>query len=218
MIKRIDEGSSARQVETGGFVGHRLALDFANLWLPDDTPEESRASYPVLVDFLAARRVIHIASKPALLTLWQTSPEEVADFLRKAASFRSALNILFQARIGGAEISHALVEPVNKILAHTAGYDRLEPLEEHGAGQPDWRLALHARAQGLEWLLTAIARSAAELISEGPLAPIRKCVNPRCGLFFYDDSRTGRRRWCSMAVCGNRAKVSAHYKRAKNNP
>ena len=42
---------------------------------------------------------------------------------------------------------------------------------------------------------------------------IRRCANPRCHLYFRDPSRTRRRRWCSMAVCGNRMKVAAHLRR-----
>jgi predicted RNA-binding Zn ribbon-like protein len=42
---------------------------------------------------------------------------------------------------------------------------------------------------------------------------IKRCANPRCVLYFRDTSRTRRRRWCSMAVCGNRMKVAAHARR-----
>lgn len=44
---------------------------------------------------------------------------------------------------------------------------------------------------------------------------IRRCANPRCVLLFLDVSRSGQRRWCDMATCGNRAKVSAHYARTR---
>ena len=44
---------------------------------------------------------------------------------------------------------------------------------------------------------------------------IARCANPNCRLFFYDASRTRRRRWCSMATCGNRHKVSAFLKRRR---
>jgi predicted RNA-binding Zn ribbon-like protein len=70
-----------------------------------------------------------------------------------------------------------------------------------------------AREGGLDWLLAAIARSAAELIAEGSTARLRICSNPGCGLFFYDMSRTRRRRWCSMSRCGNRHKVAAFSRR-----
>lgn len=44
---------------------------------------------------------------------------------------------------------------------------------------------------------------------------IRKCASQTCVLHFHDTSRNGTRRWCSMAVCGNRAKASRHYARTR---
>ncbi|MBT2456271.1 CGNR zinc finger domain-containing protein [Streptomyces sp. ISL-86] len=44
---------------------------------------------------------------------------------------------------------------------------------------------------------------------------IRSCASPACVLHFYDISRNGTRRWCSMAACGNRAKASRHYARTR---
>ncbi|MCO1597457.1 CGNR zinc finger domain-containing protein [Micromonospora sp. RHAY321] len=42
---------------------------------------------------------------------------------------------------------------------------------------------------------------------------IRRCGNPACVLHFYDTSRNGTRRWCSMDGCGSRAKAARHYQR-----
>jgi predicted RNA-binding Zn ribbon-like protein len=44
---------------------------------------------------------------------------------------------------------------------------------------------------------------------------VRRCANPSCVLVFLDISKSGRRRWCDMATCGNRAKASAHYARTR---
>ena len=44
---------------------------------------------------------------------------------------------------------------------------------------------------------------------------IRRCAGPTCVLLFLDISKSGRRRWCDMAVCGNRAKVAAHHARTR---
>lgn len=44
---------------------------------------------------------------------------------------------------------------------------------------------------------------------------IRRCANPECVLIFHDTSKSGQRRWCDMAVCGNRAKTAAHYRRRR---
>ena len=191
-------------------------MDFANVMLPTWTHDGSLEDYTRLVEFLGANGVIPTGAKPALFNLWTSAPREASELLARAGALCDALRNAFAARASGEEILAGWVETINEILAYTEGHDRLEPMYDRAVGEPEWRLALHARAQGLEWLLTAIARNGAELIAEGPRAPIRKCANPDCGLFFYDDSRTGRRRWCSMAVCGNRAKVAAHYLRHKN--
>jgi predicted RNA-binding Zn ribbon-like protein len=76
-----------------------------------------------------------------------------------------------------------------------------------------WRLGFVAREESLVWLLAAIARSGAELIAEGASQNLKRCANPECPILFYDDSRTHRRRWCSMALCGNRSKVAAFARR-----
>ncbi len=64
----------------------------------------------------------------------------------------------------------------------------------------------------------ALARLADPLVKEltgGHPERIRICDNDRCRWVFYDTSRTGRRRWCDMATCGNRAKAARHRARAK---
>jgi predicted RNA-binding Zn ribbon-like protein len=99
------------------------------------------------------------------------------------------------------------IAPINEILRITEGHDELT---QDGAG---WKLEFMAREGGLDWLLAAVARSAAEIIAEGSQARLRMCANPSCSLFFFDSSRTHRRRWCSMAICGNRHKVSSFAKR-----
>ena len=64
-------------------------------------------------------------------------------------------------------------------------------------------------------LLTPVAAAAAELLASGDRSRLRRCAAGDCALWFYDTSRGGKRRWCSMERCGNRAKVAAHYRRAR---
>lgn len=64
----------------------------------------------------------------------------------------------------------------------------------------------------------ALARLAEPLVTEltaGHPERIRICASETCEWVFYDTSRTGRRRWCDMATCGNRAKAARHRARAK---
>ena len=123
--------------------------------------------------------------------------------MQRARRLNGSLRLAFSALARKQPVSEKWIEPVNEILRITEGHDEL--VHEGGL----WRMEFIAREAGLDWLLAAIARSAAEIIAEGAKARLRICANPHCGLFFYDDSRTRRRRWCSMATCGNRSKVAA---------
>ncbi|MBI3693986.1 MAG: CGNR zinc finger domain-containing protein [Acidobacteria bacterium] len=96
---------------------------------------------------------------------------------------------------------------INTVLRSLEGYAQLMPA---GKG---WRLGFVARSLDPLQAMAPIAHSAAELFEKADTAPVRKCANPECVLYFYDTSRTGRRRWCSMAICGNRHKVAAFAQR-----
>jgi predicted RNA-binding Zn ribbon-like protein len=64
----------------------------------------------------------------------------------------------------------------------------------------------------------ALARLCDPLVAEltgGSPERIRICDNDRCRWVFYDTSRTGRRRWCDMSTCGNRAKAARHRAKSK---
>ena len=61
--------------------------------------------------------------------------------------------------------------------------------------------------------LWRIALSARDLLLALPESRLRVCAGDHCGWLFLDASRAGRRRWCSMAGCGNRAKARRHYAR-----
>jgi predicted RNA-binding Zn ribbon-like protein len=61
-----------------------------------------------------------------------------------------------------------------------------------------------------------VVHSAAELLTSPHLDRVRQCADDRgCGFLFFDTSRNGSRRWCSMESCGNRAKARRHYQRTK---
>jgi predicted RNA-binding Zn ribbon-like protein len=179
-------------------IAGRLALDFANTASNPQT-----LSWENFVSFLTSANVVTEDRAKRLRSLALTEPEAVTTVLNQILGLRESLLAIFAAIVGKKTFANALTEPINEILRITEGHDELIRRGD------TWRLQYVAREQGLEWLLAAVARSAAELLVEGPDVPIRRCANPKCRLFFYDDSRTHRRRWCSMAACGNRHKVAA---------
>lgn len=64
-------------------------------------------------------------------------------------------------------------------------------------------------------LLVTLAREAVQLLGGADSSQVRQCQSPTCTIFFVDTSRKGDRRWCSMAACGNKAKV-AEFRRRQN--
>ena len=62
-------------------------------------------------------------------------------------------------------------------------------------------------------LLVTLAREAVQLLGGAGASQIRQCQSPACTIFFVDTSRKGDRRWCSMAACGNKAKVAEFRRR-----
>jgi len=63
--------------------------------------------------------------------------------------------------------------------------------------------------------LAPVLWSAGDLLTGNRLDKVKRCANPECGWLFLDDSRAGKRRWCSMSACGNRAKARRHYHKSR---
>lgn len=64
--------------------------------------------------------------------------------------------------------------------------------------------------------LVPVAESLAQLLSEHNFEQVKQCECPDCTLLFLDRTKSGRRRWCSMAMCGNKMKVAAFRARKKD--
>lgn len=187
-------------------LGGRLAVDFANVPSYPGAPDHD-LSWEELVAFMEVSRIVSAERGAQLLTLSQTDPRAAFAVLSRSVRLRDALRRAFGAMAKKEHVTVDCAQPINEILRITEGHDELV----HTDGS--WKLEFIAREGGLDWLLAAIARSAAEILVEGAQARIRVCANPGCGLFFCDTSRTHRRRWCSMAVCGNRHKVASFQRR-----
>ncbi len=179
-------------------LGGRLSIDFVNV-----TPPAAELSWERLIHFLNLTDIVSPGRGAQLLNLPQSDPQAAETLLSKARRLSSALRKVFTAMLRKQRTAGEWIEPINEVLRITEGHDEL-------VGQDGlWKIEFVAREGGLDWLLAAVARSGAEIIAEGARARLRLCANVHCGLFFYDNSRTRRRRWCSMAVCGNRSKVAA---------
>jgi len=187
-------------------LGGRLAIDFANIPSYPGNPTQ-HLSWEELIAFLQAAQIVSEERGASLLALSGSDPDAAQTLLSRSVRLRDALRKGFGAMVQKDRFVREWAEPINQILRITEGHDEL--VFEGNS----WKMEFQAREGGLDWLLAAIARSAAEIIVEGAQARLRICANPGCGLFFSDNSRTHRRRWCSMAICGNRHKVASFARR-----
>jgi predicted RNA-binding Zn ribbon-like protein len=125
-------------------------------------------------------------------------------------------------------LRRALAELVEGWTARSAPVPGLALLELNRVleARPRHGLALRIGSRGYEihaqvadvplsGLLAPVAEAAALLLAREDPGRVRRCSAPGCGHWFLDTSKNQRRRWCSMAVCGNRAKVAAHHGRKR---
>jgi predicted RNA-binding Zn ribbon-like protein len=115
-------------------------------------------------------------------------------------------DILEKRKAGSAGDPAAL----NRVLALGSAYQELVWKKGHAP-----RYEQRRRGTGAESLLVPVAEAVARLLAEGDFTLVRKCESTDCTLWFYDRTKSHHRRWCSMAVCGNRMKVAAFRARQR---
>ncbi len=192
------------------FVGERLCMDFVNTELVEDGVRIDRLrSFDDLVEWCAQAQVIGAGDAKAILRRWSRTPEAI-EAHRRAVAFRGTLRAMLEGLSGGrAHVSARALDAINELLRDDT---RERDVVRTKSG---YETRLRRRIETPGDLLGAIAESAADLLSKDDLTLVRACQNPECVLFFYDTTKNHRRRWCSMAACGNRAKVAAHYRRGR---
>ncbi|MEZ3498420.1 ABATE domain-containing protein [Pantoea sp. KPR_PJ] len=94
-------------------------------------------------------------------------------------------------------------DELNKFLCSAVSHPQLTLDDE---GKPRYRRVFAAATPAQR--LGPVAEQAADLLMNGDFSLVRNCEHPDCTLWFYDRTKAHRRRWCSMAVCGNRAKAA----------
>ena len=184
-----------------------LAVEFGNTVHSPADPAGSLHSWSDLVDFLELRGGVASGDGAMLRRMGETDARRCAGALAQALQFRETIRAMLDAMASKRSLRAQWVAEVNQALASGAGASRLLRQDT------GWRLGLSPGPAGPLRVLTPIARAIADLVVSSQSVEIRKCANPRCVLYFRDRSRTRRRRWCSMAVCGNRMKVAAHIRR-----
>jgi predicted RNA-binding Zn ribbon-like protein len=182
------------------FVAERLWLDFVN-------SDASAHGGDALADF---GRFMHWLESASVLdaertqTMQRRAQQQPTGALAVLGDARRVRAVLRQLAERGEHLPEARLEAlaeINRVLGRSAGTRRVE-LRTDGS---------FARVgDAFAGLLIPIVESAADALILGELARVRRCADQRCGRVFQDETKNGRRRWCDMATCGNRAKAARH--------
>jgi predicted RNA-binding Zn ribbon-like protein len=188
-------------------LGGRLCLDFANTIDPryGDAQVEYLPDYSALVDW-----GIHIGT---------TSPTQAEAMLKAAGSVPLEAQSVHLRAIALREDIYTLLRPVRASDSSRALARFNSELKRHSRHTmvttegPGYAHSFEFDAD-LDQVLWPVARNAAELMTNArELSRVHECEGVNCGWLFLDTSKAGRRRWCSMDICGNRAKVARHRNR-----
>jgi predicted RNA-binding Zn ribbon-like protein len=183
-------------------VGGALCLDFVNTtdWASPGVPYSSG---------------MDVLGEPEMLVRWgrrlgvlsprgraTTSDAELA----LARKLRATIHETFSAVPGGSSPPPGAREHLRTNYAEALALARIRA--NAGAWPLTW---LKADPRSVRF---AVAANAITLLGDPKqLRLVRQCPGPNCGGLFIDTS--GRRRWCSMEVCGSRAKMRRFYQRQR---
>jgi predicted RNA-binding Zn ribbon-like protein len=174
-------------------------LEFLNTSASDDMrSHEYFKSDQHVFQWMQANRLISTTTLPSFTE---------GTLVNAARSLREAIRKTLFQRKAGVRVNVGLL---NAFLMQ--GHYRLN-LVRQSNGQV--RLMHEYGHSTPEQFLAQIANAAAEMLAAGDFTLIRKCESDSCSLWFYDRTKAHRRRWCSMARCGNRRKVAAYRARRK---
>ena len=195
------------------FIADSLGLDFLNsIAVPVDTTVEFIGNGEDLLSWLDQA---HLVPKDVLEQFRaKAAPGELDAVATHARAFREWFRGFVRERMGKplSDDAVAALDPLNRILARDEAYGQIVVRRDSESSG----LALESRRRwrSSDTLLIPIARSIADLLTTENFSDVKACQGHACTLLFVDHTRGSARRWCNMAVCGNRAKQAAHRERA----
>jgi len=196
------------------FLSDSLGLDFLNsVATPADTAVDWLEDGEGLLNWLRQSRLLPEEVVSSLRD--RAIPGEIDRIAAQARTLREWFRAFVQKHKGHPLTAADLheLEPLNQLLKRNDGYDEIvaQPSGESSGLQ----MIYVRRWASPEALLLPIAESMARLVCDEDFSYVKACEGSACTLFFADHTRGHARRWCSMALCGNRAKQLAHRRRIK---
>jgi predicted RNA-binding Zn ribbon-like protein len=197
------------------FIADSLGLDFLNsIATPVDTPVDWLDSGDGFLEWLAQAKLLPADALDALKE--RAMPGELDKVADQARALREWFRGFVRKHAGRPLAPKALHElsPLNGLLERDEAFSQISRHHHSGGGRLELRMMRRWRSP--ESLLLPIGEALAKFVCEEDFADVKACEGHSCTLFFADHTRRRARRWCSMAICGNRAKQAAHRSRLKS--
>jgi predicted RNA-binding Zn ribbon-like protein len=197
------------------FIADSLGLDFLNsIATPVDTPVDWLDSGDGLLRWLAQAKLVPADALDELKA--RAMPGELDKVADQARTLREWFRGFVRKHMGRPLTPKALAElrPLNRLLERDEAFSQISR-HRHSDGD-SMELRMMRRWRSPESLLLPIGEALAKFVCEEDFADVKACEGYICTLVFVDHTRRRARKWCSMAICGNRAKQAAHRSRLKN--
>jgi predicted RNA-binding Zn ribbon-like protein len=196
------------------FIADSAALNFLNsIATPVDTEIDWISDGQGLLAWLEQAHLVPADVLNAMRR--QAKPREIDRAAAQARSLREWFRTFIREHrskpLKAAELAD--LEPLNRLLARDEGFGQLVANKHGKTTALEFQRARHWRSP--ESLLLPIGESLAKLLAEEDFSNVKTCEGATCTLMFADRTRGRSRRWCSMEICGNRAKQIAHRHRLK---
>lgn len=193
-------------------VGDHRALDFLNsAYAPEPQRVDHLRDGAALLRWLEDSGVVGMEVVQAARGF---TPSQLQSLAGGARQLRETFRALLERWLadGPQGVQPQDVAPLNTLLARSRVTQQIE------ATPGGLHLHLLRPIDGPGAVLAELAAACAELLATHQPEQVRHCEGPACTLVFADTKRGPRRRWCSMALCGNRMKVAAHRARQRGEP
>ena len=197
------------------FIADDRALDFLNsIGTPVDAVVEWIADGEDLLAWLVEGKLIDVLEATPIRA--NAFPGELDEVASQARALREWFRGFVRAHMGRPLTAKAfnLLEPLNRVLERDEGYGAIMPRPSDRRNPGGFQLRRLRRWSTPNALLLPIAEAMAHLVCSADFSLIRGCEGKVCTFLFLDTTHGRARRWCSMLVCGNRAKQAAHRKRS----
>ena len=196
------------------FIGDATGLDFLNsIATPVDVPVDWIDDGEGLLRWLEQAQLVPADVLEGIRA--RALPGELDAVADQARSLREWFRDFVQQHRGRPLTAGDLADlaPLNRLLERDESFSRI--VAQPVPGQGPLQLQTDRRWRTPEALLLPIGAALARLVSAEDFSNVKACEGPACTLLFADHTRGRARRWCSMAICGNRAKQAAHRHRQK---